>query len=118
MNRRTSTSTSRYPKGCFVDEDGFVRDVANLGLSCQVTDRTVMLCGPYVEGDGAEVLGEFTFYPTLDASEPLAMRRESTVRPHRYRLSKYERIAHRCTSAIDGMVSSNIRIQGRTFRVR
>lgn len=67
MNRRTSTSTSRYPKGCFVDEDGFVRDVANLGLSCQVTDRTVMLCGPYVEGDGAEVLGEFTFYPTLDA---------------------------------------------------
>lgn len=65
----TSMSNSSYPKGCFVDEDGFVRDVANPGpgLSCQVTDRTVMLCGSYEEGDGAEVLGEFTYYPTLDA---------------------------------------------------
>lgn len=65
----TSMSNSNYPKGCFVDEDGFVRDVANPGpgLSCQVADRTVMLCGPYEEGDGAEVLGEFTYYPTLDA---------------------------------------------------
>lgn len=36
----TSMSNSSYPKGCFVDEDGFVRDVANPGpgLSCQVTD--------------------------------------------------------------------------------
>ncbi|ERJ38715.1 hypothetical protein L810_6932 [Burkholderia sp. AU4i] len=52
-----------------MDEDGFVRDVANPGpgLSCQVMDRTVMLCGSYQEGDGAEVLGEFTYYPTLDA---------------------------------------------------
>ncbi|MBB4517275.1 hypothetical protein GGD68_006078 [Paraburkholderia fungorum] len=69
MNQGMSTSSSGYPKGCFVDDDGFVRDVANPGpgVSCQVTDRTVMLCGPYEEGDGAEVLGEFTYYPTLDA---------------------------------------------------
>ncbi|TAM97382.1 MAG: hypothetical protein EPN45_19420 [Rhizobiaceae bacterium] len=69
MNQGMSTSSSSYPKGCFVDEDGFVRDVANPGpgLSCHVRDRTVMLCGRYEEGGGAEVLGEFTYYPTLDA---------------------------------------------------
>lgn len=60
---------ARYAKGCFVDYDGYVRDVANPGpgQSCQVVGNTVMLLGPDDEDDGAEVLAECTFYPTLAA---------------------------------------------------
>lgn len=58
-----------FTQGCFVDEDGIVRDVAapGPGLTCIVSDNVVDLCGPLVEGDGREIIGSYTFYPSLDS---------------------------------------------------
>lgn len=65
----TPTPLACYPQGCFLDKRGVVRDVANpgLGLSCVVMDGVVMVCNHMDEGYGAEIVGEFTHYPTLDA---------------------------------------------------
>lgn len=58
-----------FTQGCFVDDDGIVRDVAAPGrdLTCVVAGGVVDLCGPFVEGDGREVIGSYTFYPSLDS---------------------------------------------------
>jgi hypothetical protein len=59
----------KFTQGCFVDDDGIVRDVAAPGrdLTCVVAGGVVDLCGPFVEGDGREVIGSYTFYPSLDS---------------------------------------------------
>jgi hypothetical protein len=58
-----------YEQGCFVDDEGVVRDVANPGhgQACKVEGGIVLLCEPGEDGHFGEVLGEFTYYPTLDA---------------------------------------------------
>ncbi|KWD78361.1 hypothetical protein WL71_24455 [Burkholderia ubonensis] len=62
-------ATALYSQGCFVDSDGFVRDVAapGPGMSCKVDGNKVLLLGSFEAGDGAEVIDECTYYPTLDA---------------------------------------------------
>lgn len=60
---------SKYKNGCFVDSNGYVRDVTapGFGMTCKVEGTTVFLLGPFDEEDGAEVLEECTFYPSLAA---------------------------------------------------
>lgn len=59
----------KFEQGCFVDCDGVLKDVANPGegLTCKVEGDTVLLLGPHDEEDGADVIGEYCFYPTIDA---------------------------------------------------
>lgn len=68
--------STQYEKGCFVDCNGNVRDVANpgYGMSCKVEGNTVLLLGGYEPGDGWDVLEECTFYPTLDALATIGFR--------------------------------------------
>jgi hypothetical protein len=58
-----------YSQGCFVDSNGYVRDVANpgYGMSCKVTGNTVELLAPPDGEPGREVIDECTFYASLEA---------------------------------------------------
>lgn len=59
-------------KGFFVDSEGFIRSVSDPGEGavCQIENGVVLLCNPEIEGeDGREVLGSYTYYPSLEAIE-------------------------------------------------
>lgn len=61
--------TDKYKDGCFVDDNGYIRDVAapGFGMSCKVEGDTVLLLAEEdLEAGGCEVLGEFTWYASLD----------------------------------------------------
>lgn len=66
LNRK---KTAPYSQGCFVDSNGYVRDVANPGhgMSCKVTGNTVELLAPPDSESDRNVIDECTFYPSLEA---------------------------------------------------
>ncbi|HAT2580744.1 TPA: hypothetical protein I8273_004806 [Aeromonas hydrophila] len=67
---------SKFNGGCFVDSNGYVRDVVEpgFGMTCKVEGKTVFLLGPFDADDGAEVLEECTFYPSLAALAEVGVR--------------------------------------------
>lgn len=66
----------KFNSGCFVDSNGYVRDVVEpgFGMTCKVEGTTVFLLGPFDEEDGAEVLEECTLYPSLAALAEVGVR--------------------------------------------
>lgn len=75
FNRKEIIITALYSRGCFIDCNGYVRDVADpgYGTSCDVVGGIVELLSP-PDDDGRYVIDECTFYPSLNALAAIGFR--------------------------------------------